>query len=125
MSCRIDKFVWCVRLAKTRSKATEEIAKGKIRLNSSDVKPSRDVKVGDEINVSRHTAVFSYKVIQLLSNRIGAKLVEQYIIDITPEEEKEKLKIYQLAQKSYKSYGTGKPSKKDRRDLDDFLEDWD
>lgn len=124
MAYRLDKYVWAVRLAKTRSKATEEISKGKIRLNGEDCKPSKEVKAGDEINVSRHTATFSYKVIQLLTNRVGPKLVDQYIIDITPEEEVEKLKLFQVAQKGYRAYGTGKPSKKDRRDLDDFLEDW-
>lgn len=124
MAYRLDKYVWAVRLAKTRSKATEEISKGKVRLNGEDCKPSKEVRVGDEINVSRHTATFSYKVVQLLTNRVGPKLVDQYIIDITPEEEVEKLKLFQVAQKGYRAYGTGKPSKKDRRDLDDFLEDW-
>lgn len=124
MAYRVDKYVWAVRLAKTRSKATEAISKGRVRLNGEDIKPSKEIKVGDEINVLRHTAVFSFKVIQLLNNRVGPKLVDQYIIDITPEGELEKLKLYQLAQQSYRSYGTGKPSKKDRRDLDDFLEDW-
>lgn len=124
MAYRLDKYVWAVRLAKTRSIATEKISKGKIRLNGEDCKPSKEVKAGDEINVSRHTATFSYKVIQLLTNRVGPKLVDQYIIDITPEEEVEKLKLFQVAQKGYRAYGTGKPSKKDRRDLDDFLEDW-
>lgn len=124
MSTRLDKYVWSVRLAKTRSKASEAIAKGRVRLNGETIKPSRDVKVGDEINVYRHTAVFTYKVLQLLHNRVGAKLVSDYILDITPEDEFEKLKLFQMSQKSYKEHGTGKPSKKDRRDLDDFLENW-
>lgn len=124
MSTRLDKYVWSVRLAKTRSQAADAISKGRVRLNGESIKPAKDVKVGDEIQVHRHTAVFSYKVLQLLENRVGAKLVPEYLLDITPEEEIEKLKTYQLSQKSYKQHGTGKPSKKDRRDLDDFLENW-
>lgn len=121
---RLDKFVWSVRLAKTRSLATDSISKGKIRLNGLAVKPSREVKAGDEVQIIRHTAVFTFKIIGLLNNRVGAKLVDQYITDITPEEEREKLRVYQLAQNAYRVHGTGKPSKKDRRDLDDFLDNW-
>ena len=124
MSTRLDKYVWSVRLAKTRSKSAEAISKGRVRLNGENIKPAKEVKVGDEINVHKHTAVFTFKVLQLLNNRIGAKLVSDYILDITPEEEVEKLKIYQVSQKSYKEHGTGKPSKRDRRNLDDFLENW-
>ena len=124
MSCRVDKFAWSVRLAKTRSQAAEAISKGKIRLNDQHVKPARDVKLGDTIQVIKHTATFSYKIIQLLDRRVGAKLVPDYIIDITPDEEREKLKMYQAAQRVYREHGTGKPSKKDRRDLDTFLDEW-
>lgn len=124
MSCRLDKFAWSVRLAKTRSQAAEMISKGKIRLNGESVKPAKYVKLGDEINVHKHTAVFTFRVIQILERRVGAKLVQDYIIDLTPEEEREKLRLFQLSQKSYRQHGTGKPTKKDRRDLDDFLENW-
>lgn len=120
----MDKFVWSVRLAKTRSQAAEAISKGKVRLENQHVKPARNVNLGDTIQVIRHTATFSYKVIQLLDKRVGAKLVPAYIIDITPPEELEKLKLYQAAQRTYREHGTGKPSKKDRRDLDSFLDDW-
>lgn len=120
----MDKFVWSVRLAKTRSQAAEAITKGKIRLENQHVKPAREIKLGDTIQVIRNTATFSYKVIQLLDKRVGAKLVPDFLIDITPEEEHEKLKLYQAAQRTYREHGTGKPSKKDRRDLDSFLDDW-
>ena len=123
MSYRFDKYVWSVRLAKTRSLASQEISKGRIRLNGETSKPAKDVKLGDEINISKHTAVFTYRVIQLLDRRVGAKLVPDYLIDITPEEEREKLRMYQLNQKSYRSDGTGKPSKRDRLDLDAFIDD--
>ena len=124
MSCRVDKFAWSVRLAKTRSQSADAVSKGKIRLNNQHVKPARDVKLGDTIQVIRHTATFSFKVIQLLNRRVGAKLVPDYIIDITPDEEREKLKMYQAAQSVYREHGTGKPSKKDRRDLDSFMDEW-
>lgn len=124
MGCRVDKYAWSVRLSKTRSQATEAISKGKIRLNNQHVKPARDVKLGDTIQVIRHTATFSYKVIQLLNKRVGAKLVPDYLIDITPDEEREKLKVYRAAQSVYREHGSGKPSKKDRRDLDSFMDEW-
>lgn len=124
MSCRLDKFAWSVRLAKTRSQATEAISKGRIRLNGETAKPAKEVKLGDEVSLHRHTAVFTFKVIQLLDKRVGAKLAPDYIVDITPDEEREKLKIYQASQSIYRQHGSGKPTKKDRRDLDDFLSDW-
>lgn len=124
MSCRLDKFAWSVRLAKTRSQAAEAISKGRIRLNSETAKPAKEVKLGDEVSLHRHTAVFTFKVLQLLEKRVGAKLVTEYVLDITPDEEREKLKVYQASQSVYRQHGSGKPSKKDRRDLDDFLENW-
>lgn len=124
MSLRVDKFVWFVRLAKTRSVAAEEVSKGRVKLNGESVKPSKEVKVGDVVSIHRNTAVFSYKVLQLLDRRVGAKLVADHISDITPLEEVEKFKAYQLAQSAYRVHGTGKPSKKDRREIDDFLTDW-
>lgn len=124
MACRIDKFVWCVRLAKTRSKATEAVNKGKVKLNGGQVKAAKEVRLGDEVQIIKHTAVYSFRIIQLLNNRVGAKLVSDYIIDITSEEEKEKYKLYQISQSAYREHGTGKPSKKDRRELDDFIDNW-
>lgn len=111
-------------MAKTRSKSSEAIANGKVRLNGDTAKPSKDVKLGDEIQIIRHTAKFTFRVIQLLNKRVGAKLVIDYIVDVTPDAEREKLKIYQASQSAYRHHGAGKPTKKDRRDLDDFLEDW-
>lgn len=124
MKYRVDKFVWSVRLAKTRSKASELVTKGKVLVNHEKVKPAKEVKVGDIVTVIVHNANLSYKVLALLDNRVGAKLVENFIRDITPVEELEKLKVYRAAQRVYREKGTGKPSKKDRRDLDDFMEKW-
>lgn len=124
MSVRIDKFIWFTRLCKTRSIATELVKKGKVKLNGEGIKPAREVKVGDEIGIVKHTSVFTYKVKALLKNRVGAKLVEDHLIDITPIEEIEKFKLYQTAQRAYRGQGTGKPNKKERRVLDNFLH-WD
>ncbi|MCO5259465.1 MAG: RNA-binding S4 domain-containing protein [Crocinitomicaceae bacterium] len=124
MSLRVDKFIWCVRLSKTRSIATDLVSKGKVKINNEQVKPSKEVKIGDVITIQKNNAFFSYKVLQLLPNRVGAKLITDYVIDVTDPLEIEKYKAYQLAQSAYRSLGTGKPSKKDRRDISDFLDDW-
>jgi ribosome-associated heat shock protein Hsp15 len=123
MKTRLDKFLWAVRLSKTRSQATELISKGKVLLNDSPIKPSREVKEGETITLLKHSARFQYKVLQVLDRRVGAPLVKDYIIDITAPEEIEKLKAYQEAQRNYR-LTDGKPTKKDRRELDRFMDDW-
>ncbi len=123
-ACRIDKYVWCVRLVKTRSIASSSITKNKIKLNGAPVKPSKEVQLGDEINVTKHNSTFTFRIIQLLDRRVGAKLVKDYLIETTPPEEMEKFKLYQESQRTYRDNGSGKPSKKERRDLDDFMNDW-
>ena len=120
---RIDKYTWCVRLTKTRAIAADSISKGKIKLNGQGVKASREVKVGDVISFQKHNATFEYEVLLLLKNRVGAKLVSDYLKDITEPEEVEKFRMYQVTQSAYREKGTGKPSTKDRRALNDFLDD--
>ena len=122
MSLRIDKYVWFVRLAKTRTLATEQIQKGRIKLNDANVKPSKEIKIGDTVSIVKNNAIFSYKVKDLLDRRIGAKLVSDYLIDITDPMEVEKFKTYQAAQSVYREYGTGRPSRKDRDRMDSFFE---
>lgn len=122
MSLRLDKYVWFVRLAKTRTLATELVQKSKIKLNDANVKPSKEVKIGDTISIVKNNAVFSYKVKDLLDRRVGAKLVQDYLLDITDPMELEKFKTYQAAQSVYREYGTGRPSRKDRDMLDSFFE---
>lgn len=122
MSFRLDKFVWCVRLTKTRTLATELVQKGKVRLNGVQAKPSRDVKIGDTVSIVKNNATFSYKIKDLLDKRVGAKLVADYLIDITDPMEIEKFKTYQAAQSVYRDYGTGRPSRKDRDSFDSFFE---
>ena len=124
MKLRLDKFIWAIRIAKTRSLAHEAISKGKIKMNFKDIKPSYQPQENDIITIHRNSAVFSYKVIVLTDKRIGAKLVQDFIKNITPPEEIEKFEQYLLSQKLYRINGVGKPSKKDRRDLDDFKENY-
>ncbi|MEN8786728.1 MAG: S4 domain-containing protein [Flavobacteriales bacterium] len=118
---RIDSFLWSVRLYKTRSKATEACKKNRILINEAEAKPSKEVKVGDVILIRKSGVKFEYKVLEILSKRVGAKLVPDYILEITKIEELEKLKLQQLAQKTYRDKGAGRPTKKDRRDLEEFL----
>ena len=125
MSYRIDKYIWCVRLAKTRSRATNAISNGKVKLNGTLSKPSKEVKLGDEIQVTRHNSVYSFKTIQLLNNRVSAKRVTDYIVDTTSESEKEKYRAYRDAQITHRSTGMGKPTTKERRDLENFMDEWD
>lgn len=121
---RIDKYVWCVRLSKTRSLATKLVANNKIKLNNAECKPAKELAVGDLLTIQKNNASFSFRVKALTEKRLGAKLVADYIDDETSEEEIEKYKTYQAAQRNYRGRDQGKPSKKDRRDLDDFLEGW-
>ena len=123
MKIRLDKYIWAVRLSKTRSQASELIAKGRVLINDAHVKPSREVKIGENIVLLKHSARFQYKVLDLLDKRVGAPLVKDYIQDRTAPEEIEKLKAYQEAQRNYR-LTDGKPTKKDRRELDRFMDDW-
>jgi ribosome-associated heat shock protein Hsp15 len=123
MKIRLDKYIWAVRLSKTRSQASELIAKGRVLINDAHVKPSREVKIGETIVLLKQSARFQYKVIDLLDKRVGAPLVKDYIQDHTALEEIEKLKAYQEAQRNYR-LTDGKPTKKDRRELDRFMDDW-
>jgi len=119
---RIDKYLWVVRLAKTRSLATALISKNKVLCNDLPVKPSKEIKAGDILKIQKSNAWFSFNVIALTDRRIGAPSVANYLQDITPEEERNKWFKYLEAQKAYQQYGTGKPTKKDRRDLFQFKE---
>ncbi|MEX1002452.1 MAG: S4 domain-containing protein [Crocinitomicaceae bacterium] len=120
---RIDKYLWAVRLCKTRSLATKLVKTGKVLMSGEPIKPSREMKIGDQFTIKKNTAVFSYEIIDCLENRVGAKLVEHYLRDTTAAEEIEKHKAYQLAQKTYRQQGDGKPSKKDRRNIRKYLDD--
>ena len=120
---RIDKWLWAVRIFKTRSQATEACRKGHISIEEMQVKPSRDVHVGEVVKVRKPPISRSFKVLDLTEKRMGAKLVHDYLEDVTPAEEIELLEMQKHMRWSVRDKGTGRPTKKDRRDLDDFF-DW-
>ncbi len=120
---RLDKYLWAVRLFKTRSLAAKMVKTGKVLIDGEEVKAAKELKVGDKFSIKKNTATFSYEVLDVLEKRVGAKLVEQYLRDITPQEEIDKYKAYQLAQRDYRELGFGKPTKKDKRKIRKFLGD--
>ena len=119
---RIDKYLWSIRVYKTRSDATDACKGGKIRLNGCDVKPSKTVKVGDTITVRKGAVTYSYKVLALIDKRQGAKLVSEFAENITPQEELDKLKSPVETFFLKRDRGTGRPTKKERRQMDSL---WD
>ena len=118
---RIDKYLWCVRYYKTRNIATEACKKGHIRINGETVKPSREVYKNDSITVRKNQINYQLEVLDIPESRVGAKLVNLYRQDNTPPEAFEQAELQQLAQDYYREKGEGRPTKKDRRDLDDFF----
>ena len=120
---RIDKWLWAVRIFKTRSQATEACKKGHITIDDVAVKASREVHVGEVIKVRKSPITKSFKVLALSGKRMGAKLVSDFLEDVTPAEEIELLEMQKHMRWSAREKGTGRPTKKDRRDLDDFF-DW-
>ena len=117
---RIDKWLWAVRLFKTRSLASEACRKGTIKINGAEVKPSREIRIGDKVSVRKNPVTYEYKVLYLTEKRMGAKLVPEYLEDITPPENLEILEMQKYMKWSERDRGTGRPTKKDRRNLDDF-----
>ena len=117
---RIDKYLWCVRYFKTRSIATQACKKGSVKIDKTSVKPARDVYPGDVIEVRKDQVHYTLQVLDLPTSRLGAKLVDQYRKDITPKEAFSNKELLQYAKDYYRKKGTGRPSKKDRRDLEDF-----
>ncbi len=119
---RLDKFLWCVRKYKTRSIATEAVKKEKVNVNGELAKPSREVKTGDEISYKKEGITYAIKVKDIPKSRLGAKLVADYITDTTSADEIEKMEFMRMMQNFNRQRGTGRPTKKERRDLDDFNE---
>lgn len=119
---RIDKWLWAVRIFKTRSQATEACKKGHVVIGELPVKASREVQIGEIIKVRKSPVTKSFKVLALSGKRMGAKLVSDFMEDVTPPEEMELLEMQKHMRWSTREKGTGRPTKKDRRDLDDFFE---
>jgi ribosome-associated heat shock protein Hsp15 len=118
---RKDKWLWAVRLFKSRSIATEECKKGHVMIGGISVKPSRVPKVGDIIQVRKNPVVFSYKVKGLVGKRLNAKLVSEYMEDVTPPEVLQVLEIRKQMSQFDRDRGSGRPTKKERRDLDQMM----
>ena len=119
---RIDKFLWCVRLFKTRSVSGEQVRSNRVVMDDIPVKPSREVKPGDVVRIKRHGFDQEFEILALPKSRIGAKLVPEYIKDITAQEEIDKEAFLKLARNMTRQKGLGRPTKKDRRDMDQFLD---
>ncbi|MFT3740781.1 MAG: RNA-binding S4 domain-containing protein [Breznakibacter sp.] len=122
---RIDKFLWAVRLFKTRALAAEACEKNRVTQNGQTLKASRNVKPGDTFDLRQPPIVRSFRVLQTTGNRMGAKLVPDFLEDITPLEMKQQLEMARLAQSLNRPKGLGRPTKKERRDLDELFDaDW-
>ncbi len=119
---RVDKWLWAVRLFKTRTLAVEACKKGKIYIDNQCIKPSRHIKKGDVIQVKRNPVVFSFKVLQLSENRMNAKLVPDFMENVTTADQLELFELGKLNAKLGRERGTGRPTKKERRELDNFTE---
>ena len=119
---RIDKFLWSIRFYKTRNIAAEEIKKNRVSIGENTVKSSKEVKEGDIIKIIKNQIDYKIKVLQIPKSRIGAKLVALHVADMTEKEQYELLKLRKMSQDYYRTKGEGRPTKKDRRDMDDFLE---
>ena len=120
---RVDQFLWCVRYFKSRSLASQACRKGAIKINGAAVKPSREVIPTDTIEIRKEQIWFQCKVLDIPKSRVGTKLVDIYRMDTTP---KEAFQIKELQQKDAfkpREKGTGRPTKKDRRSMDCYLED--
>ncbi|MGK6343678.1 RNA-binding S4 domain-containing protein [Chryseobacterium sp. DT-3] len=118
---RIDKFLWCIRFYKTRSIATEEIKKNRVSIGASAVKSSKEVKEGDIIKIRKNQIDYKIKVTQIPKSRMGAKLVPLHIQDVTDKEQYELLKLRKMSQDYYRNKGEGRPTKKDRREMDEYV----
>ena len=120
---RIDKYLWCIRVFKTRTIATTACKKGQVKIENKNIKPSKEV-FGDELILVRKNQInYQIKVLDLPESRVGAKLVDLYRKDITPKEEFEKNELLKYSKDYYRKKGAGRPTKKDRRDIEGYQED--
>ncbi len=118
---RIDKFLWAVRLFKTRSSAAESCKKGRVSIDGTTAKSSRTVKAGDTVSIKTPPVTRSFEIIAVAEKRMGAKLTPGFIKDITPPDQLEILEITRLAHSQGRNKGLGRPTKKERRDIDKMI----
>lgn len=131
---RVDKWLWAMRIFKTRTISTEACKKGRVTMNGTVLKPSRTIKVGDVVDVKKPPVTYSFRVLRLTENRLGAKLVPEYLENITPQSQYDLLEMTKIAGFVDRRKGLGRPTKRDARDmaqfreqsyLDTFFMDWD
>ncbi|MCC1485020.1 RNA-binding S4 domain-containing protein [Winogradskyella immobilis] len=120
---RIDKFLWCVRYYKTRNKATIACKKGQIKVNNHVVKPGKEVYIDDIIELRKNQINYKLRIIAMPTNRVGAKLVDIYRIDITPKEAFEAKELLKYSKDYYRKKGMGRPTKKDRRSIESYIDE--
>ena len=132
MEARLDKWLWAARIFKTRSIAADECKNGRVYIDGIKQKPSKMIKEGDVIDVKKGPIVYSFKVLKAIQNRVGAKLVPEILENVTKPEQLELLEMNRISGFVGRARGTGRPTKKERRDLDEFIEpaffgdfDWD
>ena len=118
---RIDKWMWAARIFKTRTIAAEACKKGRTSINGSQVKPARMVKPGDVVQVRKPPVTYSFKVLQAIEKRVGAKLVPEIMENVTTPDQYELLEMSKISGFVDRARGTGRPTKKERRDLDEFF----
>ena len=120
---RIDKWLWCMRVFKTRTIATEACKKGRVTMNGVTIKPSRTIKIGDVIEVRKPPITYTFKVLAISNGRLGAKLVPEYLENLTPKSQYDLLEMSRISGFVDRSKGLGRPTKKEGRELSKFREE--
>lgn len=120
---RIDKWLWAARIFKTRSMAAAACKKGQVSMGGTQLKPSRMVRVGDTVDVKKPPITYSFRILQAIEHRVGAKLIPEILENVTRPEQYELLEMNKISGFVDRARGTGRPTKKERRALDDFKED--
>lgn len=125
MDVRIDKFLWAIRAFKTRTEAADACKGGKVKVEGVSVKPSREIKAGETIKVHKGAVEYTYRVVEPTEHRVGAALVPQYAENLTPQSELDKLKAPVETFFITRDRGAGRPTKKDRRELEKLWDELD
>lgn len=120
IEARIDKWLWAARIFKTRTIAAEACKKGRVMIGDTSVKPSRSIKPGDVIQVRKPPIIYSFKVLQAIENRVGAKLLPEILENVTTPDQYDLLEMNRISGFANRARGTGRPTKKDRRSIEEF-----
>lgn len=121
---RVDKWLWAMRVFKTRTIATDACKKGRVLMSGAAVKPSRTIKVGDIIDVKKPPITYTFKVVQLTQNRLGAKLVPEYLENLTPKSQYDLLEMSRISGFIDRQKGLGRPTKREGREMERFKEEF-